>query len=202
MKIEALKPNIVRIAIHQEKDDPHYGSCLWGYYDFDIDRYMLNIQSDCGEAAYRWCETPDSESFLHLMARIDDDYLMNKLFKAEEVDVSATVAEVREHLGVGDDWQDDSLTDEEREEREEALEELEGLLEDVSGSYGAVQKALEDWNYDHDFDIDCIYEDVATDYTAWQKRIVEIFRDYVQPKIREIIKEGAEYGQENKDCLV
>lgn len=199
MKIEALKPNIVRIAIHQEKVDPHYGSCLWGYYDFDIDRYMLNIQSDCGEAAYRWCETPDSESFLHLMARIDDDYLMNKLFKAEEVDVSATVAEVREHLGVGDDWQDDSLTDEEREEREEALEELEGLLEDVSGSYGAVQKALEDWNYDHDFDIDCIYEDVATDYTAWQKRIVEIFRDYVQPKIREIIKEGAEYGQENKD---
>lgn len=199
MKIEALKPNIVRIAIHQEKDDPHYGSCLWGYYDFDIDRYMLNIQSDCGEAAYRWCETPDSESFLHLMARIDDDYLMNKLFKAEEVDVSATVAEVREHLGVGDDWQDDSLTDEEREEREEALEELEGLLEDVSGSYGAVQKALEDWNYDHDFDIDCIYEDVATDYTAWQKRIVEIFRDYVQPKIREIIKEGVENGQENKD---
>jgi hypothetical protein len=199
MKIEALKPNIVRIAIHQEKDDPHYGSCLWGYYDFDIDRYMLNIQSDCGEAAYRWCETPDSESFLHLMARIDDDYLMNKLFKAEEVDVSATVAEVREHLGVGDDWQDDSLTDEEREEREEALEELEGLLEDVSGSYGAVQKALEDWNYDHDFDIDCIYEDVATDYTAWQKRIVEIFRDYVQPKIREIIKEGAEHGQENKN---
>lgn len=199
MKIEALKPNIIRIAIHQEKDDPHYGSCLWGYYDFDIDRYMLNIQSDCGEAAYRWCETPDSESFLHLMARIDDDYLMNKLFKAEEVDVSATVAEVREHLGVGDDWQDDSLTDEEREEREEALEELEGLLEDVSGSYGAVQKALEDWNYDHDFDIDCIYEDVATDYTAWQKRIVEIFRDYVQPKIREIIKEGVENGQENKD---
>lgn len=199
MKIEALKPNIVRIAIHQEKDDPHYGSCLWGYYDFDIDRYMLNIQSDCGEAAYRWCETPDSESFLHLMARIDDDYLMNKLFKAEEVDVSATVAEVREHLGVGDDWQDDSLTDEERDEREEALEELEGLLEDVSGSYGAVQKALEDWNYDHDFDIDCIYEDVATDYTAWQKRIVEIFRDYVQPKIREIIKEGVENGQENKD---
>lgn len=199
MKIEALKPNIVRIAIHQENDDPHYGSCLWGYYDFDIDRYMLNIQSDCGEAAYRWCETPDSESFLHLMARIDDDYLMNKLFKAEKVDVSATVAEVREHLGVGDYWQDDILTDEEREEREEALEELEGLLEDVSESYGAVQKALEDWNYDHDFDIDCIYEDVATDYTAWQKRIVEIFRDYVQPKIREIIKEGAEHGQENKN---
>ena len=68
-------------------------------------------------------------------------------------------------------------------------------MEDVSGSYVAVQKALEDWNYDHDFDIDCIYEDVATDYTARQKRIVEIFRDYVQPKIREIIKEHAGGGE-------
>lgn len=60
-------------------------------------------------------------------------------------------------------------------------------------------RALEDWNNDHDFDLDCIYERVVTDFTAWQKRIVEIFRDYVQPKIREIIKEGVENGQENKD---
>lgn len=201
MKIEALKPNIVRIAIHQEQTDPHYGSYLWGYYDFDLDRYMLNIQSDCGDAAYRWCETPDSESFLHLMARIDDDYLINKLFKAEEVDVSATVAEVREWLGIGEDedCQDDSLTDEEREEREEALEELERLLNDVSQSYGIVAKTLVDWNDDHDFDIDCIYECIVTDFTAWQKRIVEIFRDYVQPRIKEIVKEEANHGQENED---
>ena len=194
MKIEALKPNIVRIAVRQERDDPHYGSCLWGYYDFDIDRYMLNIQSDCGDASYRWCETPDSESFLHLMARIDDDYLMNKLFKAEKVDVSATVYKVREILGIGDDEEckDNSLTYEEREEREEALSELDGLLEDVSESYWAVQNAMESWNDDHNFGIYCIYEDVVTDFTAWQKRIVEIFMDYVQPKIRELVKEELE----------
>lgn len=201
MKIEALKPNIVRIAIHQEQNDPHYGSCLWGYYDFDLDRYMLNIQSDCGDAAYRWCETPDTESFLHLMARIDDDYLMHKLFKAEEVDVSATVAEVMEWLGIGEDedYQDDSLTDEEREEREEALKDLERLLNDAPQSYGTVEKTLFDWNDDHDFDIDCIYERIVTDFTAWQKRIVEIFRDYVQPKIREIIREETYHGRENED---
>lgn len=76
---------------------------------------------------------------------------------------------------------------------------MEGLLEDVCLSYGATQKALVDWNDDHDFDIDCIYERVVTDYTAWQKRIVEIFRDYVQPRIREIIREEAGHGQENKD---
>jgi len=197
MKIEALKPNIVRIAIHQEKSDPHYGSCLWGYYDFDLDRYMLNIQSDCGNAAYRWCETPDSESFLHLMARIDDDYLINKLFKAEEVDVSSTIAEVRELLGIGNDeeCQDDSLTDEEREEREKALDELNVMLDYVSGNYGAVQTTLVAWDDAHDFDLDCIYECIVMDFTAQQKRIVEIFRDYVKPKIREIIKEEANHGQ-------
>ncbi len=201
MKIEALKPSIVRIAIHQEQDDPNYGSCLWGYYDFDLDRYMLNIQSDCGNAAYRWCETPDSESFLHLMARIDDDYLIHKLFEAEEVNVSATVSEVRDRLGIGEDedYQDESLTDEERKEREEALEELEGLLVDVSARCGAAEMTLVQWDDDHDFDIDCIYECVMTDFTAWQKRIVEIFRDYVHPKIREIIKEEADHGQKNKD---
>lgn len=197
MKVEAIKPNIVRIAIHQEQGDPHYGRCLWGYYDFDVDRYMLNIQSDCGEAAYRWCETPDSESFLHLMARIDDDYLINKLFKAERVDVSGTVSAVRERLGIGEDedFQDDDLTPWQRESREEALEDLEGLLEDVSGSYAATQKALMDWNEKHDFGLEFVYEHVVTDFTAWQKRIVEIFRDYVQPKIREIIKEEAEDGR-------
>ena len=197
MKVEAIKPNIVRIAIHQEQGDPHYGNCLWGYYDFDVDRYMLNIQSDCGEAAYRWCETPDSESFLHLMARIDDDYLINKLFKAERVDVSGTVSAVRERLGIGEDedFQDDDLTPWQRESREEALEDLEGLLEDVSGSYAATQKALMDWNEKHDFGLEFVYEHVVTDFTAWQKRIVEIFRDYVQPKIREIIKEEVEDGR-------
>ena len=127
------------------------------------------------------------------MARIGDDYLMEKLFKAEKVDVSATLDEVREWLGIGEDedYQDDDLTPWEREERQEALEELEGLLEDASESYGAVQKALVDWNDEHDFNIDCIYERVVTDYTAWQKRIVEIFRDYVQPKIRELAREEA-----------
>lgn len=196
MKVEAIKPNIVRIAIHQEQGDPHYGSCLWGYYDFDLDRYMLNIQSDCGEAAYRWCETPDSESFLHLMARIDDDYLMNKLFKAEQVDVSATVEEAREYLGIGEDedFQDDDLTPWEREKREEALEELEGLLEGCA-SEGHAMQVIEDWNSDNDMGLDCAFERVVTDFTASQKRIVEIFRDYVQPKIREIIKEEAEDGR-------
>jgi len=63
------------------------------------------------------------------------------------------------------------------------------MLDYVSVSYGYAQTVLVAWDDDHDFDLDCIYECIVTDFTAWQKRIVEIFRDYVQPKIREVIKE-------------
>lgn len=189
MKIDALNPNILRIAIHQEDKDPHYGSCIWAYYDFDLDRYMLNIQSDCGNAAYRWCETPDSESFLQLMARIDDDYLMHKLFAPEHVVVFATIQGIRNILGIGGEfgYQDESLDEDELENLEYAIDDLQEKLAYSSESYETAKYVVEEWNNYHDFDIDCVYDCVVVDFSAWQKRIVEFFRDYVQPKIREII---------------
>ena len=197
MKIKVEKPNIVRISYYQEQDDPHYGSCLWAYYDFDLDKYMLNVQSDCGDAAYRWVATPKTESFLHLMARINDDYLINKLYRETNVNVDATLAEVKDWLGIGEDedYQLD-LSDDKREEREEALEELKDLFDEWGDiSPDAAGHILEEWNSEHDFDIDCIWERVVTDFTAWEKRIVQIFMDYVQPKIKEILR-GEDYGQE------
>lgn len=194
MKIEAEKPNIVRISYHQEQSDPHYGSCLWAYFDFDLDKYMLNVQSDCGNAAYRWVATPKTESFLHLMTRINEDYLINKLYRETNVNIDATLAEVKDWLGIceDEDYQLD-LSDDEQEEREEALEEL----KDLFGEWGSISPdaaghILEEWNSDHGFDLDCVWERVVTDFTAWQKRIVQIFRDYIQPKIREMVREEAD----------
>lgn len=194
MKIKVEKPNIVRISYYQEQDDPHYGSCLWAYYDFDLDKYMLNVQSDCGDAAYRWVATPKTESFLHLMARINDDYLINKLYRETNVNIDATLAEVKDWLGIGEDvdYQLD-LSDDEREEREEALEELKDLFDEFGNiSPDAAGHILEEWNSDHGFDLDCVWERVVTDFTAWQKRVVQIFRDYIQPKIREMVREEAD----------
>lgn len=193
MKLDVLKPNIVRIAYHQESGDPHYGSCLWAYYDFDLDRYMLNIQSDCGNAAYRWVETPGSESFLHLMARCDDGYMTQKLFgDPEQVDTDATIDKARERLGIGSD--DDymlELDQDERQEREDALYDLsERMNEYGSPSHDAVSAILVEWAEDNDVDIDCIYECVVTDYTAMQKRIIQIFSEYIRPRIRELLKGG------------
>lgn len=193
MKLDVLTPNIVRIAYHQERGDPHYGSCLWAYYDFDLDRYMLNIQSDCGNAAYRWVETPGSESFLHLMARCDDGYMMMKLFGPPElVDKDATVDEVREQLGIGnkEDYMLE-LDEDERQKREDAIQELSDTMDEYGGvSQDAADAILTEWANDNDMDIDCIWECVATDYSALQYRIVQIFKDHIQPKIRELLKDG------------
>ena len=38
----------------------------------------------------------------------------------------------------------------------------------------------------NDLDIDCVCELIVRDYTPWQKRIVRIFSEYIQPEIRKL----------------
>lgn len=197
MKTEVQNPNIVRVAYHQEPGDEHYGSCLWAYFDFDLDKYMLNIQSDCGNAAYRWVATPEAESFLHLMSRVHADYLIEKLFRHTVVDVDATLREIREWLGIGDDedYKDDELLEEDRVHREGALRELEDRLNEYTQlDYDLAMRIAEDWQSDYHFDIDCLYERVVTGFTCWQKRIVQIFEDYIQPEIARFSAQQEAHG--------
>ena len=194
MKIETQKTNIVRIAYHQEKGDPGYGSCLWAYFDFDLDKYMLNIQSDAGNASYRWCATPERESFLHLMARIDDDYLINKLFEQTVVDIEATKRELREYL---------ENSDMDEGEIEDAMDDFDNTLYsyDIERNISMAYRVVEDWNNDNDLDIDMAYDLVQTDYTAGEKRIVQIFRDHVQPIIG-MIEKGCQRQMMNRETLI
>ena len=196
MKIEVQNPNIIRVAYHQEPGDHLYGSCLWAYYDFDLDKYMMNVQSDCGNAAYRWCATPKTERFLKLMARMNDDtYLVEKLYgDPKRVDVDATIKELREWLGIGEDedLKDESISDDDREEMEAALEWLEGLLEDHSFlDKDTAEAIIENWNNEHEYELDAVYERIVTDYTAWEKRVVQIFIEHIRPKIAELATKEA-----------
>ncbi len=207
MKTEVQRPNIIRIAYHQEPEDAHYGSCLWAYFDFDLDRYMLSIQSDCGSAAYRWVETPKTESFLHLMAGITPSYLIDKLFKVSIVDVDATLDAVRDWLGIGEEDRNEDLTVEEQERRDISVIELEGQLNDYTTlSYDLALRIAEDWQSDYDYDMVSLDECIMMDYTTWQKRIVHIFQKNIQPEIMKLVadekaKEAAGHGQENEDRL-
>lgn len=180
MQVGHMTPNIIRFTYRQEKGDKGYGSCLWANFDFDVDSYDLSIHSDCGCYGYGWAVTP-SEPFLKLMARIHGDYLLNKMCSESMVDWQAT----REALC-------DAIEDMDPDEDEynKAIEDLDYLAYeyDLEDDIGVCTVYIEKWNEEH-FRLDDVYEYVRTDYTGDEKKIVSVFRDYIQPAIREYLKE-------------
>lgn len=182
MLVGHMTPNIIRFTYHQEKGDPGYGSCVWAHFDFDVDNYDLSIHSDCGSYGYGWCITP-SEPFLELMSRIGDDYLLRKMCKESLCDWEATKESIIETLRERDDLDEDDV--------ESAIESLEVLDDDydLESSPGATSVLVENWN-EENCRIEDIWEYVKTTYTGDEKKIVQVFADYIQPAIREYLKEA------------
>lgn len=85
-KVSTRTPPLISLYFCQERGDPDYGSCLWAVFNFDLERYELSITSDCGNYAYGWVPTHKSESFMHLMARLDSGYLLDMLTVIKRVE--------------------------------------------------------------------------------------------------------------------
>ena len=198
MKVTREKPEILRFIYRQEQDDPHYGSCLWAIFDLDPGRGLFNVQSDCGNYAYRWPER--GMDFLKLLAgNMTDSYLLGKLCgKPKEFNAEATVEAVREYL------KDAEYNEDERKNRlfiDMAVKRLESEFSeyDLSDEPGIADFILDNWNSDNNMGIDCAWELVKKEYGAWQKRIVTIFKEHIVPEIRKAIMEGAYHGADDED---
>lgn len=191
MKVTREKPEILRFIYRQEQDDPHYGSCLWAIFDLDPGRGLFNVQSDCGNYAYRWPER--GMDFLKLLAgNMTDSYLLGKLCgKPKEFNAEVTVEAVREYL------KDAEYNEDEQKNRlfiDRAVKRLESEFSeyDLSDEPGIAEFILDNWNSDNNMGIDCAWELVEKEYGAWQKRIVTIFKEYIMPEIRRVISEYSE----------
>lgn len=198
MKVTREKPEILRFIYRQEQDDPHYGSCLWAIFDLDPGRGLFNVQSDCGNYAYRWPER--GMDFLKLLAgNMTDSYLLGKLCgKPKEFNAEATVEAVREYL------KDAEYNEDEQKNRlfiDMAVKRLESEFSeyDLSDEPGIAEFILDNWNSDNNMGIDCAWELVEKEYGAWQKRIVTIFKEHIVPEIRKAIMEGAYHGADDED---
>ena len=198
MKVTREKPEILRFIYRQEQDDPHYGSCLWAIFDLDPGRGLFNVQSDCGNYAYRWPER--GMDFLKLLAgNMTDSYLLGKLCgKPKEFNAEATVEAVREYL------KDAEYNEDERKNRlfiDMAVKRLESEFSeyDLSDEPGIADFILDNWNSDNNMGIDCAWELVEKEYGAWQKRIVTIFKEHIVPEIRKAIMEGTYHGADDED---
>ena len=198
MKVTRENPEILRFIYRQEQDDPHYGSCLWAIFDLDPGRGLFNVQSDCGNYAYRWPER--GMDFLKLLAgNMTDSYLLGKLCgKPKEFNAEATVEAVREYL------KDAEYNEDEQKNRlfiDMAVKRLKSEFSeyDLSDEPGIAEFILDNWNSDNNMGIDCAWELVEKEYGTWQKRIVTIFKEHIVPEIRKAIMEGAYHGADDED---
>ena len=183
-KVEVKTPPIITLEFRQEKGDKDYGSCMWARFVIDTENYDMHITSDCGNYGYGWIPTPEAESFLKLLSRMDSEYLLDKIATRETVDTEETYENIKFLL--------EQCADEELEDVDVDLEEIETAcgyksIRDVADAvrsvikYTALNEHIEDYE---------LYENISMTYSASQKKIGEVFREHIQPKIKELLKEG------------
>lgn len=183
-KVTTREPSLISFDFRQEARDPDCGSCLWAIFNFDLERYELTITSDCGNYAYGWTPTPHSESFMHLMARLEAGYLLDKLASPCIIDTDATFTSVKQlmndygaDLSELDKWGDPVFDMEEIEsccDRDTEREVHDALVKQFHGT------SMEDCD---DYDLWCCIEKT---FTVNAKKIVQVFIDYIRPKCKEI----------------
>lgn len=146
---------------------------MWADFDFDTEKYTLQIMSDCGNYSYGWVPTPNSESFFKLCRRIGPCYLLDKIACRTQIDDEATyaaAASLFEYKDLPDGWQ------------AELKESLHGCYSEID-----VVDALKEFAQSNDilvdgYDIWCCVE---KDFTANAKKIVQVWENHIVPVIPE-----------------
>lgn len=182
VKIE--KPEIITISYRQERSDKDYGSCLWARFNFDTKHYHLSIESDCGTYGNGWVPTPDYETFLQLCSRFDNGYLLDKLDNRSVVDGKATYKALMEFLADYDGYAYELLNEIQLEELENACR----CNRQDGDCLRNIMDVLEDTEYSgscSEYDIACCIE---MTYPRGAQKIAEIFRDHIQPVLRELTR--------------
>lgn len=170
--VKVINPDITVLEYNQEKTDKDYGSCLWAKFYFDTTNCKLLITSDCGNYAYGWAS--DTKPFLKFLSAINKDYLLSKISRQTEVDRDSTYLSVKEYLGKSDDNDDE--------------DELSYVCHS-SSNYSEVFYALEEYfcSANIDYESECLADCIICDYPNWAKRIADIFVNYIQPLIKEVL---------------
>jgi len=169
MKVQEIPVNIRCLEYTQDKSDSDYGSCLYARFYFNLEKYELNIISDCGDYSYKWMATPEHESFLELLARINSDYLIRKLCGSPR---TFNYEKTKENFYKYAD--------------EEEKNKLDTIFEymNTPSSGDAFLEMLENYSLDFSEPWECLeYE-----YNFQQRRIVNIFEQHIQPAIKEMLK--------------
>lgn len=155
-----------------------------GPYWKSIGIYELSITSDCGNYAYGWVPTHKSESFMHLMARLDSGYLLDKLASPCVINEEATfeaVKELMEAWGVDfsetDRWGDPVFD----------MDEIKDCCyqSNERDVHDALERKFEGTSMETCDDYD-LWSCIQIDFTTNAKKIVQVFMEYIQPVCKKI----------------
>ncbi len=175
MQIEKIEPRTFTYRLSPDKGDEEYHSCMWARYIFDCDNGRLNINSDAGDYTYGWGHNVHEE-FMHLMGRVDEGYLLNKLSNRSVFDIAKskarTIKNIKEygveHFGIKDQEHLDSVI--------EYVSDIDGWASEETFIREVIEIVPKiDWE-----DIE-----VEKDYPYGAMVVVKMFIKYLQPKIIE-----------------
>ena len=181
MTVKEISVNIMCLEYRQDREDTDYGSCLWARFYFNLDSYELMITSDCGNYSYGWVATPEHESFLELMARINKDYLLHKLCGNPEIfDYEATKAHFYHYA-----------------DEEEDKKKLDEIFEEIECKYipDCGEAFIELFEQENDGWWADAWEYPVYVYSASQKKIAQVFHESIQPEIRRLVKVSRGFSQ-------
>ncbi len=183
MTVTIEKSEIITLMYRQERSDSDYGSCLWARFYLDTKNYNMSVESDCGNYSYGWPQTPDHESFLQLLCRMDEDYLLGKLANRTVVNGEATWEAMKEMLESEEIKLSDDLVDELKEACYHKRT-ADSVYNDVSSAFKFA--GLDDFIGDYE-----IYSCIEMDYPSAAKKIVSVFQSAIVPMLKNILARGA-----------
>lgn len=181
MKIKTKPTQLLEITINVERGDSDwFFKCRWARFLFDCDRYVLFTETDCGNYTYGWAPPPKTESFLKLMSRINEEYLLHKLCDQNVFQPGLSKKETCENLRYN---LEEDLTPE--------------FLDSICQEINEIETCGSEEIFENEVgDILCRYKitdaaefiQVVHDYPLGAKTLARLFHTSVQPEIRKYMK--------------
>lgn len=182
MKLSVKPSNTTEYHLRLEPGDPLYTACMWADILLNHDTYTLFVQSDCGNYTYGWTPTPDEESFLHLMCRVNSEYLLRKISEETKFFLGeskkATVENIRKYC-------DGDIDEKELGELCEEIMDIEDCGEE--GFCRSAIDSMDSRNLVDSFEL----LSVVKDFPAGAKTFVRLFREIIQPELRKQLEKEA-----------
>lgn len=174
MNVEQIKPNVITYRLTSDKNDEEYSLCMWAEFIFDCDAGQLNINSDVGVFSYRWGFN-EHENFMNLMARIDKEYLINKISKRSvlklEESKKKTIDDIKE-FGI------DNYEIENEDDLKDIIEQINDIkVFTEEDFYNEINQIVPNMDWES---ICC-----EKDYPYGAKIICDLFKKYIQSKIKD-----------------